>query len=218
MTQKALGLIEVIGLLAALEAADTCLKSANTQLIGYEKVTSGLITVKIQGDVGSVKAAIEAAKVSAAKIGKIVSTLVIPRPAEGIQGIISSSETVLSEEGENKEIIILNESNNVKTDMECTAKADDAIEYAGDSEEILFQEKDTPNPQAEVEETAFVSTSEDIPSEDQESKEPEKKQHEQQKDEAFSSQGYTCNLCHDPDCPREKGQPRKQCIHNKENQ
>lgn len=218
MTQKALGLIEVIGLPAAIEAADTCLKASNTQLIGYEKVTSGLITVKIQGDVGAVKAAIETAKVSAAKIGQVVSTLVIPRPALGIQGVISSSETVLAKE-ENHETNISNEIKNLNLDVESIAKADDSMEPAGDSGEIAMLEMDTltPHSQVEIEVITGLSPMEEIQSEDQENNKPEEFKHEPQNGN-YSGQGYTCNLCHDPNCPREKGQPRNQCIHNKENQ
>ena len=55
MDNQALGLIETIGMTGAIEAADTCLKSANVQLIGYELSTGGLVTVKVQGNVGAVK-------------------------------------------------------------------------------------------------------------------------------------------------------------------
>lgn len=187
MTQEALGLIEVIGLPVALEAADTCLKSSNIQLIGYEKVTSGLVTIKIQGDVGAVNAAIEAAKVSATKIGPVVSTLVIPRPATGIHGFIYSSEPLLAED---------------------------------DSMEISVQKIDTPisNLKSGLAETTSVSPLEDVQSEDQEFEEPEEPEvmQDEHQNEEYLDQEYTCNLCHDPNCPREKGQPRRQCIHYQE--
>jgi microcompartment protein CcmL/EutN len=86
---KALGLIETIGLTAAIEAADTAVKSADATLLGYENTRGGgLITVKLTGDVGAVKAAVEAAAAAAAKVGGVYSTKVIPRPAEGINKII----------------------------------------------------------------------------------------------------------------------------------
>ncbi|MDY9359600.1 propanediol utilization microcompartment protein PduJ, partial [Escherichia coli] len=57
---NALGLVETKGLVGAIEAADAMVKSANVQLVGYEKIGSGLITVMVRGDVGAVKAAVDA--------------------------------------------------------------------------------------------------------------------------------------------------------------
>ncbi|QCX34512.1 BMC domain-containing protein [Caloramator sp. E03] len=110
MSEKALGLIETIGLAAAIEAADTAIKSANVNLIGYELTKgNGMVTVKIEGDVGAVKAAIEAAKVSASKINKVCSVLIIPRPAEYIEKIIRSSLTVGLNKNEKSNAIENNE-------------------------------------------------------------------------------------------------------------
>lgn len=63
---NALGLVETKGLVGAIEAADAMVKSANVQLIGYEKIGSGLITVMVRGDVGAVKAAVDAGSAAAA--------------------------------------------------------------------------------------------------------------------------------------------------------
>lgn len=125
MTQNALGLIETIGYTAAIEAADTCLKSANVKVIGYEKVTSGFVTVKIYGDVGAVKAAIDAAKISAGKINSVLSTLIIPRPNNGIHTLIHSNETVTSVDVECKKVEVSNDENTtnqieVKSEMKET--------------------------------------------------------------------------------------------------
>lgn len=89
MRGKALGLIETIGYLSAVEAADLCLKSANVTLVGLEKVTGGLVTIKVEGDVGAVKAAIDAAKVAVDRRGSLVSIHVIAGPAEELQSIIT---------------------------------------------------------------------------------------------------------------------------------
>lgn len=62
---NALGLVETKGLVGAIEAADAMVKSANVQLIGYEKIGSGLITVMVRGDVGAVKAAVDAGSAAA---------------------------------------------------------------------------------------------------------------------------------------------------------
>ena len=95
MTGNALGFIEAIGLTAAIEAADSAVKSANVRLLGYELARGdGMTTVKIEGDVGAVKSAVKAAEAAAAKVGRVVSTHVIPRPAAGTRQIVLSRETV----------------------------------------------------------------------------------------------------------------------------
>ena len=92
---NALGYIEAIGLAAAVEAADTAVKAANVKLIGYELAKGdGMITVKVEGDVGAVKAAVSSAAASAGKIGTVVSTHIIPRPAEGTEKITRNRDTV----------------------------------------------------------------------------------------------------------------------------
>lgn len=77
---NALGLVETKGLVGAIEAADAMVKSANVQLIGYEKIGSGLITVMVRGDVGAVKAAVDAGSAAASVVGEVKSSHVIPRP------------------------------------------------------------------------------------------------------------------------------------------
>ncbi|HPU69412.1 MAG: BMC domain-containing protein [Acetomicrobium sp.] len=80
MNGEALGMIETKGLVGAIEAADAMVKAANVRLIGYEKIGSGLVTVMVRGDVGAVKAAVDAGAASAKRVGEIVSVHVIPRP------------------------------------------------------------------------------------------------------------------------------------------
>ena len=93
--QKSLGLIETQGLAGGIEAADAAVKSANVELIGYELTKGGgWTTVKIQGDVGAVKAAVDAARIAAGKVNRVVSTRVIPRPAEGLERLIRNGDTV----------------------------------------------------------------------------------------------------------------------------
>ena len=62
------------------ELTDAMLKSADVSLVGQEKIGAGLVTVFVQGDVGAVKAAVEAGQTAASRIGEVVSALVIPRP------------------------------------------------------------------------------------------------------------------------------------------
>lgn len=77
---EALGMIETRGLVGAIEAADAMVKAANVELIGWEKIGSGLVTVMVRGDVGAVKAATEAGAQAAKRVGEVVSIHVIPRP------------------------------------------------------------------------------------------------------------------------------------------
>ena len=93
--KKSLGLIETEGLAAGVEAADAAVKSANVELIGYELTKGGgWTTIKIQGDVGAVKAAVDAARMAAAKVNRVVSTRVIPRPSAGLDVLVHNQDTV----------------------------------------------------------------------------------------------------------------------------
>lgn len=91
---KALGMIETKGLVGAIEAADAMAKAANVTLVGYEKIGFGLVTVKVRGDVGAVKAAADAGAAAAQNVGELVSVHVIPRPHEDVESIISNKSDV----------------------------------------------------------------------------------------------------------------------------
>lgn len=80
MGQEALGMIETRGFIASVEAADAMAKAANVQLVGSEKIGSGLVTMMVRGDVGAVKAAVDAGVVAAKNVGEVMSVHVIPRP------------------------------------------------------------------------------------------------------------------------------------------
>ncbi len=88
---NALGMIETYGYLAAVEALDSALKAANVSLVDVVRVNGGLVTVLIEGDVGAVKAATDAAKTAAKRVGTVVSVHVIPRPAEDVKSMLTSS-------------------------------------------------------------------------------------------------------------------------------
>ena len=88
MALEALGMVETRGLVAAIEAADAMVKAANVQLIGTEKIGSGLVTVMVRGDVGAVKSAVEAGSNSASRLGELVATHVIPRPHGDVENIL----------------------------------------------------------------------------------------------------------------------------------
>ena len=88
MAQEALGMIETSGHTAAIEAADAMTKAAEVALVGTEKIGSGLVTVMVRGDVGAVKAAVEAGTSAASKLGELVATHVIPRPHSDVEKIL----------------------------------------------------------------------------------------------------------------------------------
>lgn len=88
---EALGLVETKGYVAAVEAADAMVKSANVTLVGTEKIGAGLVTVMVRGDVGAVKAAVDAGTVAARAVGEVVSTHVIPRPHGDTEKLLPKS-------------------------------------------------------------------------------------------------------------------------------
>ena len=113
---QALGMIEVYGYLTAVEALDSALKAANVSRLGVEKVRGGLVTVLVEGDVGAVKAAMDASAAAAERVGTVISVHVIPRPADDVTRMLKGgkepeeptppepeepeSEAVKAEEGE----------------------------------------------------------------------------------------------------------------------
>ncbi len=86
--KQALGMVETKGLVAAIEAADAMIKAANVKLLGKEKIGSGLVTVMVRGDVGAIKAAVDAGSVAAKRVGELVSVHVIPRPHDEVEDIL----------------------------------------------------------------------------------------------------------------------------------
>jgi len=186
LPKLALGLIETVGLAAAVEAADAAVKSANISLIGYElSKGGGLVTVKLEGDVGAVKSAVEAGCAAAVKVNKVWSKQVIPRPHEELDKIICSRDTVGA---------VLPPEASEKPEM------NDQVQMAvegGDEEDRL---------EAELEA--------DLPEKAEEEAGPELEMEKSAEIEG-SLRDY-CNLCFDPLCPRKKGELRSNCIHYEE--
>lgn len=85
---SAIGMIETRGLTASIEAADAMLKAADVELVGTEKIGSGLVTVIVKGEVGAVKAATESGQEAASRLGELVAVHVIPRPHADIAKIL----------------------------------------------------------------------------------------------------------------------------------
>jgi ethanolamine utilization protein EutM len=88
MIDYALGLIETRGLVAAIEAADAMVKTANVVLVGKEVTNPALVTIKVVGDTAAVRSAVEAGAAAAQRVGELVSKHVIPRPAEGMEELL----------------------------------------------------------------------------------------------------------------------------------
>jgi ethanolamine utilization protein EutM len=86
--QEALGMVETRGLVGAIEAADAMVKAANVTLLGKEQIGSGLVTVMVRGDVGAVKASVEAGAAAAKRVGELYSVHVIPRPHADVENIL----------------------------------------------------------------------------------------------------------------------------------
>lgn len=142
---KALGLIEFIGYVPAICAADTALKAANVDLIGIEKVTGGIVTVKIRGDVDAVQAAIGDAENYASRIGSLRSVHVIPRLDDEVENLLMNSINTeeeikeLEEEIEELEEVcedILEETEIEKENLQEVIKESEVLAIIEDSEEV----------------------------------------------------------------------------------
>jgi microcompartment protein CcmL/EutN len=87
--KNALGMIETKGFIGMIEASDAMAKAAKVQLIGYEKIGSGYVTTLCVGEVGAVRAAVEAGAAAAQKVGELVAMHVIPRPHDDLDKYIA---------------------------------------------------------------------------------------------------------------------------------
>ena len=189
--EEALGLVEVIGLLSAIEAADAGLKAANVALLDVENATGAYFTVKFGGDVGAVNAAVASAKASAGKLGTIVSTHVLPRPAAGIYSMLyqeaeqSVDQSVIEQDADQKDKALSTE----------PATASDAVKAEEAMSQLEEHTVETINTPAEIkpDEAGLASAQSD----------------------AENADKPTCNLCNDIKCSRKKGEPGKMCIHSK---
>lgn len=88
MDGKALGIIETVGLVPAVEAGDVAVKTADVTIIGSQAVGGGLVSILMKGDVSAVKASVDAGSTAAARLGEVCSVTVIARTAEGLDGIL----------------------------------------------------------------------------------------------------------------------------------
>jgi microcompartment protein CcmL/EutN len=100
MSKIALGLIETRGLVGSIEAADAMVKAARVTLVGKEVIGGGYVTVMVRGEVGAVKAAVDAGSAAARRVGELVSVHVIPRPHTEVEQILPSTQHWNREEAE----------------------------------------------------------------------------------------------------------------------
>ena len=89
---QALGMIETKGLVGSVKTADAMVKAANVTLTGKVLVGGGLVTVMVRGDVGAVKAAVDAGAAAAERVGELISIHVIPRPHSEVEMILPEKE------------------------------------------------------------------------------------------------------------------------------
>lgn len=95
---KALGMIETIGLVGAIEAADTALKTAEVEIVNRHIVKGGIVTIELSGDVGAIKVAVEAGAEAAKRLGVFVSSHVIARPDEMVSKMIEEDSIIAAED------------------------------------------------------------------------------------------------------------------------
>lgn len=123
---KALGMIETIGLVGAIEAADTALKTAEVEIVNRHIVKGGIVTVELSGDVGAIKVAVEAGAEAAKRLGVFVSSHVIARPDEMVSKMIEENSITavgniteeITEVIEEKELEIEKEKAEIKEETE----------------------------------------------------------------------------------------------------
>jgi len=84
-SKEALGMLETKGFVGMIEASDAMAKAAKVRLLGYEKIGSGLVTTLCRGEVGAVRAAVDAGAAAAQKVGELVAIHIIPRPHDDVE-------------------------------------------------------------------------------------------------------------------------------------
>lgn len=90
MARQALGMIETLGFIGAVEAADVAVKTANVKIVKYASVDGGLVSIHLRGDVGAVQAAVDAAAAAARRVGELFAVHVIPAPHEEVDDAVFS--------------------------------------------------------------------------------------------------------------------------------
>lgn len=92
--RPALGLIETVGLIPAIEAADAAAKAAEVVITSVEVTVASMVTVKLEGELGAVKASVEAGAAAASKLGQLVAAHVIPRPDDELDKMLPTAKFI----------------------------------------------------------------------------------------------------------------------------
>ena len=141
MVDYALGLVETKGLVAAIEAADTMVKTANVILIGKEITRGALVTIKIVGDTAAVRSAVEAGAAAAQRIGELVSKHIIPRPGDGLEELIFAKSQLTQNEVE--QIFSREPASQVKNDFPLQEEKPIALQNEND-DKVSVEPKEEP--------------------------------------------------------------------------
>ncbi len=136
--REAIGLVETIGLVGAVEALDVALKAANVSFLNITYVKNGIVTITISGDVGAVKAAIDASEHAARKLGCYRTSHVIPRPNDDVYDLLNENINITDELLKDIDTQVLN--NNTDTISEDNISNNDVIEISTLELEILTNE------------------------------------------------------------------------------
>lgn len=133
----ALGLIETKGLIGAIEAADAMAKAANVKIVGKEKITAALVTIKVVGEVAAVKAAVDAGAAAAQRVGQLVSAHVIPRPDDQLEDFMFDwkEKDTTKKEPQKKEV--------VEEDIVVSEPEPDPEPESEEEEEIFVHEEES---------------------------------------------------------------------------
>lgn len=94
MEERALGMVETLGLVGAIEAADAMIKASNVRLIGKEITDGAMVTIKVVGEVGAVQASVAAGEAAARRVGQVVSVHIIPRPDAMTESIVYENDAM----------------------------------------------------------------------------------------------------------------------------
>ena len=193
--KKAYGFVEMKGLASAVVAVDTALKAANVEMEGLEPAKGqGMHTLKFNGEVSSVHAAVSSILGNRELSGKVFSHTVIARPSDGLERMIEGLDDLIRKEDQEK-------------DPGEKKKGEEPKDGLSSEEESSGEEEKPAELLSEPEESSPLEEPREERAQDPLVQEPEKRKRKN---------AVTCNLCGDPECLRVKGEPRVKCIHYKE--
>ena len=93
LQKTALGLVETIGLIASIEAADAMAKVANVSITCQEEIGGGYVTIMVRGEIGAVQASVDAGVAAAKKAGQLITGHVIARPHRFTEAILPNGDS-----------------------------------------------------------------------------------------------------------------------------